>query len=188
MTFAPISLPALMPAVVTVLIGWRVYRRVRRLIGRQPVRVRRLVVTAMVFPILLVLLGLLGLRDIALLEGLVAGVVVGIGLAWIGLRLTRFETTDDGIYFTPNTTIGIAISALFIGRLIYRLGVLYTSTGRLDPAAMSSFGSSPLTLAIFGVVAAYYTAFAIGVLAWYRKARDGRPAAPPPVGAEPDAS
>ncbi|MEO8937139.1 MAG: hypothetical protein ABI327_10170 [Burkholderiaceae bacterium] len=159
-----------MPAVIAALIGWRMYRRVRRLIGRQPVRVKRLTLTAIFFPILLVLVGLSGLRDIALLEGVVAGAAIGVALAWFGLRLTRFETTADGYYFIPNATIGVAISILFIGRLIYRFGVLYFSNGKVDPATMQSFGSSPLTLAIFGVVAAYYTAFAIGVLLWYRKA------------------
>ena len=181
MTFAPISLPALMPAVIAVLIGWRMYRRVRRLIGRQPVRVKRLTLTAIFFPILLVLVSLSGLRDIALLEGVVAGAAIGVGLAWIGLRLTRFETTAEGYFFVPNATIGVAISILFIGRLIYRFGVLYFANGNVDPSAMRSFGSSPLTLAIFGVVAAYYTAFAIGVLLWYRKARAEGGPAPLPV-------
>ncbi len=177
MTQFPISLPALMPALVAALIGWRMYRRVRRLVGRQPVRVRRLVLTAVFFPILLVLVSLSGLRDIVLLEGLVAGAAVGVALAWLGLKLTRFEATEAGFFFVPNTTIGVAISVLFIGRLIYRFGVLYLSTGRLDPSSMQGFGSSPLTLAIFGVVAAYYTAFAVGILVWYRNADQRLPAA-----------
>ena len=107
-----------------------------------------------------------------LLEGVGAGVAIGLALAWLGLRLTRFEKTAEGCFYVPNTTIGIGISVLFIGRLIYRFGTLYLSSGRLDPAAMQSFGSSPLTLAIFGVVATYYSAFSIGVLLWYRRVRD----------------
>lgn len=170
-----ISLPALMPAVIAALVGWRLYRRVRRTIGRQPVRVTRLVMTAILFPVLLVLVGLSGLRDVLLLEGLLAGVAIGLGLGWLGLRLTRFESTEAGCTFVPNTTIGVAVSVLFIGRLVYRVGVIYFSTGRLDPAAQ--VGSSALTIAIFGVVAAYYTAFAIGVLLWYR--RVGSPPAQP---------
>jgi hypothetical protein len=169
MTFVPISLPALMPAVIAALIGWRIYRRVRRLIGRQPVRPRRLVMTMILFPILLVLASLSGLRDILMFEALAAGVVIGVALSFLGLRLTRFETADSRFYYIPNATIGVGISMLFIGRLIYRFGVLYFSTGRFDPATMQTFGSSPLTLGIFGVVASYYTAYAVGVLVWYRK-------------------
>ena len=176
MTIVPISLPALMPVAIAALIGWRLYRRVRRLIGRQPVRETRLWLTAIFFPVLIGLVSLSGLRDIALLEGVAAGVVVGVALGWFGLRLTRFEAGPDGCFFTPNTFIGIAVSVLFIGRLLYRFGVIYLSAGHVDPSSMQSFGSSPLTLAIFGVVAAYYTTFAIGILLWYRKARsEGAP-------------
>ena len=176
MTIAPISLHALMPALIAVLIGWRMYYRVRRLIGRQPVRVTRLVLTAVLFPILIALVSLSGLRDIRLLEGVVAGVAIGVALGFVGLRLTRFESDEQGCFFVPNTFIGIAVSVLFIGRLVYRFGVLYLSTGQVDPSSMQSFGSSPLTLAIFGIVAGYYTTFAIGILLWYRKARsDGAP-------------
>lgn len=171
MTFVPISMPALMPALVAALIGWRMFRRVRRLIGRQPVRVTRLVMTAVFFPILLVLVSLSGLRDPLLFEAVAAGAAIGVGLALLGLRLTRFEVGRDGCFFVPNTVIGVAISVLFIGRLIYRVGVFYLSTGSFEPSSMRSFGTSPLTLAIFGVVAAYYTAFAIGILLWYRQAR-----------------
>jgi len=171
MTIVPISLPALMPVAIAALIGWRMYRRVRRLIGRQPVRRTRLLLTAIFFPALIGLVSLSGLRDIALLEGVAAGVAIGVVLGWVGLRLTRFEAGSDGCFFTPNTFIGIAVSVLFIGRLIYRFGVLYLSTGHVDPSTVQSFGSSPLTLAIFGVVAAYYTTFAIGILLWYRTAR-----------------
>ena len=171
MTLIPVSLPALMPALIAALIGLRIYKRIRRLIGRQPVRVGRLAFTAIAFPILIVLVGLSGLRDIVLLQGLAAGVGLGLVLGWFGLRLTRFEVTPEGHFYVPNTIIGIGVSMLFIGRLVYRFGVLYLSAGRLDPGTIQSFGSSPLTLATFGIVAGYYTAFAIGILAWYRKSR-----------------
>ena len=77
----------------------------------------------------------------------------------------------------PNTVLGVAVSLLFIGRILYRLGTMFLTGGQFDPAAMQSFGRSPLTLALFGIVALYYTTFAIGVLAWYRKARAGLPQA-----------
>ena len=177
-----LSSPALVPSLVAVFIGWRVYKRMRRLIGRQPVRTTRLVLTVIAFPLLLVLVGAASLRDVSLLEGIAAGAVVGIGLGLLALKLTRFEVTAAGCFFVPNTVIGIAVSVLFIGRLIFRFGVLYGATGGIDPSSLQSFGSSPLTLAIFGIVAAYYTTFALGVLLWYRQARERIPAVAPPVG------
>ncbi len=177
MTTIPISLPALMPVLIVALIAWRMVGRVRRLIGRQPVRTRRLVLTTVFFPILVVLLALTGLRDIALLEGLAGGVAIGVVLAWVGLRMTKFEASEAVLFYTPNAVIGIALSLLFIGRLIYRFGAIYLATGRLDPATMQSFGKSPLTLMIFGVLAGYYTAYAIGILMWRHTAKSLVPAA-----------
>ena len=173
MNTVPVSSHALVVAAIAVLVGWRIYRRVRRLIGRQEVHVRRLLTTAILFPVLLLFVGATSLVDPRLAEGIAAGAVVGIGLGLIGLRLTRYEAGADGYFYRPNTALGVAISLLFIGRLIYRFGAIYVVTGQFDPSTMQSFGRSPLTLALFGVVALYYTTFAIGILAWYRRARAG---------------
>jgi len=174
----PVSTHALIMAAIVVLICWRIFRRVRRLIGRQEVRVGRLTMTAVFFPVLIVLVTLPSFRDAMLVEGVVAGIVAGVALGMLGLKLTRFDATTDGYFYRPNTLLGVAISLLFIGRLIYRFGSIYLATGSFDPNTFQSFGRSPLTLALFGVVAAYYTTFALGVLSWYRKARAGT-AAPP---------
>ena len=176
MTVLPVSLPALMPALIAALLGWRVYRRVRRLIGRQPVRPGRLIATTIVFPSLLLVLGLSSLAHADLLSGLVAGASVGIALAIVSLRRTRFEATPDGFFHVPDARIGIAIAVLFVGRLAYRVGTAYFETGRFEPIG-PSFGRSALTLAIFGLLAGYYTAYAVGVLGWYRRARAGLPVA-----------
>ncbi len=171
MTTVPFNWSALMPALIVALIAWRMVRRVRRLIGRQPVRTGRLVLTSILFPVLVVLLGFSGLRDVVLLEGLAGGLVIGAVLARVGLRMTKFEVTDAGLFYTPNAAIGVALSLLFIGRLIYRFSAIYLATGRFDPATMQSFGKSPLTLLIFGVLAGYYTAYAIGILMWRHSAK-----------------
>lgn len=176
-----LAVPAVVPSLLAIFVGWRVYQRMRRLIGRQPVRTTRLVLTVIAFPLLLVLVGAASLRDVALIEGIAAGAIVGIGLGLLALRLTRFEVTAAGCFFVPNTVIGIAVSLLFIGRLVFRFGVLYGASGGIDPSSLQSFGSSPLTLAIFGIVAAYYTTFAVGVLLWYRQARKQVPAVAPPA-------
>lgn len=165
----PALLPAFLPAIIAALIGWRMYRRIRRLIGRQPVRTKRLVMTMVFFPILVVLLGLTGLRDPLLPMGLAAGVAIGVALAYVGLRTTVFEATPEGLFYTPNRTIGIALSLLFIARIAWRFGALYIASGGIDANAIQGFGRSPLTLLIFGVLAGYYTAYAAGVMHWSRQ-------------------
>jgi hypothetical protein len=157
-----------MPALIAALVGWRLYARIRRMIGRQRVRLPRLIVTLIVFPLLIVLAGLSSLRDPTLLEGLAGGVVIGIAIGWFALRLTKFEAGPAGLFYTPHAGIGIVLSLLFIGRIVYRLGALYLATGSIDPASMQAFGRSALTLLIFGVLAGYYVTYAAGILRWRR--------------------
>ncbi len=171
----PLSSHALLAAAIAVLVCWRIVRRVRRLVGRQRVRPGRLAATAVLFPTLAVAVALTSLADARLVEGLVAGVAIGVALGFLGLRLTRFEHDSGGACYTPNTLLGVAISLLFVGRIAYRLGTVYFASSRLDPATMQAFGRSPLTLVTFGVVAAYFTTFSIGVLAWHRRARATQP-------------
>jgi hypothetical protein len=162
---------ALITAAVAVFVCWRIYARYRRLIGRQVVRSRRLTASMVLFPLLIALIALSAWRSATMIEALVAGVGGGVALGLVGLKLTRFEVTDAGFYYTPNTALGVAVMLLFIGRLAYRFGAIFLAGGRIDPTTMQSLGSSPLTLAIFGVVAAYYTTSASGILLWYRGAR-----------------
>ena len=169
MILPAVSLHALMPVAIGALVLWRMTRRVRRLVGRQPVRPGRLVFTLILFPVLVVLLGLTTLHRPEALLGLVAGVALGAGIGVVALRMTRYEVTDNGLFYTPNTAIGIALAVLFVARVLYRFGDLYLESGTLDPRAFQSFGSSALTLLIFGVLAGYYLAYAVGI-AWWRHA------------------
>jgi len=156
------------------LILWRVYARMRRLVGRQRSRLPRHVMTLIAFPLFSVLLGLGALRSSLGLPCLAAGLAGGVALAIWGLRLTRFEATPQGYFYTPNAHIGIALSLLFVGRLIYRMVPMYgLSAGDMQFAAQT-FTRSPLTLLVFGTLAGYYTAYAIGVLRW--RARTPMPA------------
>jgi len=172
MTPLPISPQALMPIAIGALVLWRVTRRVRRLVGRQPVRPGRLAFTLVFFPLLVVLLGLSGFRDPEVLFGLGGGLVLGALIGVVGLRMTRYEVTPEGLFYRPHTGIGIALALLFVGRVLYRFGAFYFATGTVDPHVWSSFGRSPLTLAVFGVLAGYYIAYAIGILRWRRSVVD----------------
>ena len=142
------------------LIIWSIYRRIRRNIGRQKLRPRRIITSIVIFSVLsLTFLGM-ALQQMNLLAGIGGGLLLGVGLGFVGLRLTRFETTAEGHFYTPNTPIGVGLSVLFIGRMLYRTWVL--SDAAADPNHHPAF-QSPLTFFIFGLVAGYYLVYYIGL-------------------------
>jgi len=151
------------------LIAWRMYSRVKRNIGRQTFSKRRPWITMAVFPALIVMLsfGAYSHHRPALFAALAGGIVGGVVLGVYGLKHTKFEVTPEGLFYTPNAHIGIALSVLFIGRVVYRMFVLYS----MNPYAQQSpndFAASPLTLGIFGLLAGYYVTYAIGLVRWWR--------------------
>jgi hypothetical protein len=150
------------------LIGWRIYRRVRRNVGRQKSRAWRHWAGAILFPLLLAMLALAAITRPLAEAALVAGAIGGMGLGIWGIRLTRFERTAEGFFYTPNAYLGIGLSLLLVGRVVYRMWELYMIEGTwaTQPPDITR---SPLTLAIVGLVAGYYAAYAIGLLRWRRQ-------------------
>ena len=122
--------PTLTALVLIPLVAWRVCARVRRMVGRQTLSRVRPWLTVTLFPLLLVLLGLTALSHPERLPMLAGGVAVGLGLARYGLSKTRFEATPQGMFYTPNAHLGIALSLLFIGRLAYRFIEISTAAAR----------------------------------------------------------
>jgi hypothetical protein len=161
--------PLLVPLGVTALVAWRFYSRVRRNIGRQRLSKVRPWITVSVFPTILVLLAARSFGQPLPLEVMAGGVALGIGLGLLGHRLTQFEQTSSGLFYTPNAHIGVALSAVFLGRVIYRLAQLYGSAPTAG-APPNMYSQSPLTLAILGTLAGYYVTYAIGLLRWRRHA------------------
>ena len=166
----------LLPAGVAALVVWRVYSRVKRMVGRQRLSKVRPWMTVIFFPIIVSLLflgALIGHPESAI--GLAGGVIFGCALGWYGLRLTKFESTPEGLFYTPNAHLGIALSLLFIGRLAYRAVQLYSVSGSLEASDPSAFARSPITMAIFGTLAGYYVAYAVGLLRWRYGVAKGTP-------------
>lgn len=155
-------------AAMAALILFALYRRFRRNFGRQPLQPRRLKVRIASLSLVALLLGLRALHSTDIAAAGLVGVAAGAALAWYGLRLTRLDATPDGIFYTPNGYIGALLSALLIGRLVYRFVVLYPAFQAAqaqagDPFAM--YQRSPLTVALFGIVIGYYIAYCAGLLA-----------------------
>jgi len=148
------------------LIAWSIYRRVRRNIGRQPLRPRRAVISIIILALVSALLVSTSLQNSRLLLGIGGGELLGVLLGFIGLRLTRFESTDDGHFYTPNAHIGVVLSILFIGRLGYRFWAVRDAVAAPDgPPPFQS----PLTCFIFGLTAGYYIVYQAGL---FRHSRD----------------
>jgi hypothetical protein len=162
----------LLPAGIAVLVGWRLYSRVKRMVGRQRFSKVRSWLSVCLFPLLVALLLLSSLAHPAAALALAAGVVVGAALGLYGLRLTKFEQTPLGMFYTPNAHLGIALSLLLIARIGYRAAQLYLTAGAAQEAS-TAFVRSPLTLLIFGTLAGYYVAYAVGLLRWRRRASPG---------------
>jgi len=152
-------------AIASPLIVWRMYSRFKRLVGRQKSTSVRPWIPVILFPILITLIAIsLSTHSLAL-AGLMGGVVIGVALGIYGLKLTRFEKTDEGLFYTPNAHLGIALSSLMFIRILYRMASVFFNNAGANPAA-NNFGSSPLTMVIFGMLAGYYVTYAIGHLRW----------------------
>lgn len=155
------------PYLITALVIWALYRRMRRSFGRQRVQEKRMWVRIGILTLIAVLIGGTIARNVDLLGVLAAGVVCGAALAYVGLRYTKFEITSQGRFYTPHAYIGLVIAALFVGRFLYRF--LGTYDGTTPPAAagqnlVAVYQHSPFLLAAFGAVVGYYVPYYLGVL------------------------
>jgi hypothetical protein len=165
----------LLPAGIALLVGWRLYSRVKRMVGRQRLSKVRPWLTVCLFPPLVALLLLSSLAHPPAALALVGGVVIGGALGCYGLRLTKFEKTPLGLFYTPNAPLGIALSLLLVARIGYRAAQLYFVAGAISEVS-TTFVRSPLTLFIFGTLAGYYVAYAVGLIRWRRRATSLPPA------------
>jgi hypothetical protein len=148
------------------LVAWRMYARFRRLVGRQRASRVRPWITLTLLPALSALLAYEARGDAAALASLAVALAAGAALGRYGLRRTRFEASPGGLFYTPHAPLGIALSVLLAGRIVYRLVEL--AARGAQGATHAGFVRSPLTLVIFGMVAGYYVAYAVGLVRWRR--------------------
>jgi hypothetical protein len=150
-----------LPILFVCLFIWGGYRRVRRNIGRQPLRPGRAIRSIVILSLVSVLIAVTSLQNTNLLLGFGGGVLLGALLGFAGLKLTRFETTDEGHFYIPNTHIGIALSVLFVGRVAYKYIVPGHAATVQNPGVPFQ---SPLTLFILGLTVGYYLVYQTGIL------------------------
>ncbi|HWJ95265.1 MAG TPA: hypothetical protein VNT33_11110 [Telluria sp.] len=153
-------------AVLAPLVAWRVYSRIKRLTTRQHSRTWRHRTTLVFFPLLLALVLLGAYGNPVSLVAMAAGAVVGIGLGTVSLKKTVFEQVDAKFYFTPHAPIGAVVALLFIARMGWRAYEFYVNGGSFTN---HEFMKSPVTLLVFGILAAYYMTYAVGLLRWRKR-------------------
>lgn len=153
----------LVPALIIPFVAWRIYIRVRRNIGRQLLRPARLKASIGFFAVITGLFVVGGFLYPPALGALAGGLALSTPMAIYGLKLTKFEATPQGKFYTPNTALGIGISALFLGRIAYRFLVLYAYPAFRTAQAPQPF-QSPLTYFLFALSAGYFITYQTGVL------------------------
>jgi hypothetical protein len=82
---------------VGALVAWRMYSRMRRVIGRQQLSNNRPWITIVVFTLLFGMLLFSTLAYPINAVALVGGAGLGVALGVLGIRLTKFEQTAEGL-------------------------------------------------------------------------------------------
>jgi hypothetical protein len=141
------------------------YRRFRRNFGRQKLRPNYLIFRITVLCVLgaLLLIPTFFSQELAIVTILGAG--IGVGLALWAAKHTKFLREDGVLYYVPHTYAGMVVTALFVGRLGYRIlvmshvmgGVTMDMTpGMGDFGGFSSIYHNPWTRLVFFVLIGYY--------------------------------
>jgi hypothetical protein len=164
------------------ILAWIVWRRVSRQFGRQPIQRKRMIGRIVVFAVIGGVLSLTGFHSIQLAEGLVCGVLIGL----VGLRLTRFEVDPiKGDCYVPNPWIGALLTVMLLGRLAWRFLVVMPQIQQASEAATQNAGFqaqsvsySPLTMLMFGLLVGYYIVYFIGLLIHHRRFQEAQLKAP----------
>jgi hypothetical protein len=171
MTPQAINPQILTPLAMAPLIVWAIYRRVRRNFGRQPIRPQRTWIRVGLFVALTVLYALGAARHPQSAQGLTLGLLVGGALGLIGLARTRFEISGQDDNYTPDPWIGLGLTTLLLGRLIYRFMVVYPAIhAAAQTGGFAAYQRSPLTAAMFGLLFGYFIVYYAGVLIHHRRA------------------
>jgi hypothetical protein len=161
----PLTPQVIVPTLLVPLIAFRVYRRMRANFGRQPVQPTRKIVRLVILSLIAALFFMVAMRSAPALEAAAGGLVAGVLVGVLGLRLTRFESDANGRYYTPNSYIGAAVTLLLVGRLVYRMVSMYSMPQMGPPQdPFVAMTQSPLTLAMVMLTVGYYVMFTAGVL------------------------
>ena len=166
----PMTITTLALLLLTPILVWRVYSRLKTQMARQRSIMSRHYTGVLVFAgMILVSLSEVVTRPVAL-GALVAGSALGVFWGLFALKRTVYEDTEGGYFFTPPMRLGIVMAMILVARVLY-IGVeLYASQqGNGMPAPR--FTDSPLTMLCVGLTGAYFGTYSVGLLLWRRRLR-----------------
>ena len=169
-----------MPLFLIPIVIFGIWRRVRSQFGLQPIRRKWMIFRIVLFAVFGAAAASFAIRDISLVAGLGGGLVAGAALGLLGLRLSRFQLDPvKGDCYVPNPYVGALVTALFIGRLLWRYAMVFPQlqdpTGATPPIHGPDVGQSPLTLALLGLFVGYYICYFVGLLIHHQRILRGRP-------------
>jgi hypothetical protein len=162
------------PYAIAVLAVLVIYRRFRRSFGRQRLQPIRMWIRVGILTVLGCSLLPAALRSGEFLLAEIAGIMLGIALGVWGAQRTRYGTYDGQLHYVPHTYTGVAVSLLFIGRLVYRMAELYSMRpaggGMTEPPGFAppAMVRTPATVGLLFLVIGYYVCYYSMVL-WKSK-------------------
>lgn len=178
-------------ALTAALVLFMIYRRFRRNFGRQLLGRKRLTFRIWLLGIVGGLLLIPALFSPLRALASAVGLGIGVALALWAAKNTRFEKQDDKLYYIPHTYTGMVVSALFLGRIIYRFVMISGSAFSVmsvgtapSPGDFGGFGGiyhNPVTRCIFFILIGYYVYYYLYVLreSKHLKPEDWEQPAPP---------
>lgn len=146
---------------------WRIYSRVKAMLVRTQSELWKHYTVGGVMAAALVVLAVLSIGKWAALGTLVVGASLGAYLGRRQFSLTRLQNRPEGFFYTPDRRLPLLIIMLFVSRLIYRLfeAYLHMHDGiALDP----DFLGSPVTTAVFGLLAGFYLVYCVLLVRWHK--------------------
>jgi hypothetical protein len=164
-----LSIPTIALLLLAPVAVWRIYSRIKTQMMRQRSIMQRHYTGLGAFSAMaLVAAAQLASRP-AMLGWLLAGVAGGIAYGIWGLKLTGFESTREGCFFTPNRRLGLVIAMQFVALLMYIAFSIYANQGSGNQTPNA--GDFPFSAPSLGLVAGYFATYSAGLLKWRFKLR-----------------
>ncbi len=161
MDISTIALLVLAPLLV-----WRIYSRVKGMLTRQRSIMQRHYIGVGVFSALVLVAGSELVSYLPSLAWLVVGVVGGIAYAVFGLKKTRFETVQEGYFFTPPKRLGLFVAMQFVAAMMYVGFEIFANQGTGLPTPKVT--DYVFTMPSMGLMAGYFGTYSAGLLRWRR--------------------
>lgn len=145
---------------------WRIYSRLKVVLGRTRSEVWRHYATLAVMAAMLLAVAVQVFGNWVALAALAAGAVVGALLGQRSMKLSRLENRPDGFFYTQDRKLGLLVVMLFVSRLIHRLFEAYLHMHNGVP--LEDFFDNPISPWLFGLLGGFYALYSWRLIQWRR--------------------